>query len=353
MYSKERVLRAIQHQETDRIPSFYLGTGHVNIQLADRLGVQADDFSYLTPGHMRLVEKLGCDVRFVWPGVKKNIRDPRWFSCGSVHAAMHGEKMVIEKMPLEDARSVEDIIKYPYWPSPDTFDYEISPDLLPYLKDKAVVAYDMYILFLYAMGLRGMENFMMDMASEPEMAHAVLSRISAIHLERIRRFLSKNRGIIDIVGIGDDVAGQNGMMFSLGMWREYIKPYLQKAVDVCREFKVIPYFHGCGGFIEIFDDFAAMGIQCVGRLQSEARGNDFSIVKKKYGNRLCLWGAIDGQHAMIEKNTEEVREYIRNLVNLGAPGGGFVAGPTHAFTEDTPLANVIAVYETLRGERFV
>jgi len=350
MNSKERVLRAIQHQETDRIPSFYLGENNITIPLGNKLGIKADDFSYVTPGHMQLDEKLGCDIRFVWPGWQKNTR---WFSCGSVHAAMHGEKMVMRKMPLEDARSVDDIIKYPHWPDPDLFDYEISPGLLPCLKDKAVVAYDMSILFLFAMGLRGMENFMMDMASEPEMAHAVMSRISAIHLERMRRFLSKNRGLIDVVGIGDDVAGQNGMMFSVEMWRKYIKPYLQKAVDVCREFKVIPYFHGCGGFTELFDDMAAIGIQCVGRLQSEARGNDFAAVKKNFGRRLCLWGAIDGQHAVIEKNADEVREYVRNLVNLGAPGGGFVVGPTHAFTEDTPLANVIAVYETLRGERFV
>lgn len=351
MNSKERVLRAIQHKETDRIPSFYLGTNNINVQLGNKLGIKADDFSYVTPAHMRLDEKLGCDVRLVWPRFKKNT-EQKWFSCGDVHAAMHGEKMVITKMPLEDAQSVEDIIKYPHWPNPDTFDYEISSDLLPYLKDNAVAAYDMYILFLYAMGLRGMENFMVDMASNPEMAHAVLNRISAIHLERMRRFFSKNRGIIDIVGIGDDVAGQNGMMFSVNMWREYIKPYLQKAVDLCREFKVIPYFHGCGGFTELFDDFADMGIQCVGRLQSEARGNNFAAVKKNFGSRLCLWGAIDGQHAVIEKNTGEVREYIRNLMNIGAPGGGFVAGPTHSFTDDTPGANVIAVYETLCGKRF-
>jgi len=349
MNSKERVLRTIQHQETDRIPFFYLGENNVSVPLGNKLGIKADDFSYITPGHMQLDEILGCDVRFVWPGWQKNTR---WFSCGAVHAAMHGKKIVIEKMPLEDAQSVEDIVNYPHWPSPDLFEYNIPPDLIPYLKNKAVVAYDMFILFLFAMGLRGMENYMVDMAAAPEMAHAVMDRISAINIERLRRFLSKNQGLIDIVGIGDDVAGQNGMMFSVDMWREYIKPYLQKAVDVCREFKVIPYFHGCGGFTELFDDMAAMEIQCVGRLQSEARGNDFARVKNKYGRQLCLWGALDGQHAVIEKNSDEVREYVRNIMKLGVPGGGFVAGPTHAFTADTPMVNIIAVYETLRGKRF-
>lgn len=69
--------------------------------------------------------------------------------------------------------------------------------------------------------------------------------------------------------------------------------------------------------------------------------------------KLCLWGAVDGQHAVIEKSADEVRQYVKNLVKVGAPEGGFVAGPTHSFTEDTPVENVIAVYETLRGGKLV
>jgi len=348
MNSKERVLRTIQHRETDRIPFFF--HGYPGISLGHKFGIEPEDSS----AHMQLTEKLGCDVHFVRPNLKQNIpvEDEFWFSYGNVHSAIHGENAVLEKMPLEDAQSVEDIVNYRRWPNPDLVEYEIQPDVIPYLKDKAVVAHDMFILFLSAMGLRGMQNIMMDMAAAPEMAHAVISKISAINLERLDRFLARNQGIIDIAGIGDDVAGQNGILFSIDMWREYIKPYLRQAVDVCRKYKVIPYFHGCGGFTELFDEFSALGIQCVGRLQSEARGNDFAMVKEKYGSRFCLWGAIDAQHAVIEKNAGEVREYVRNIMNLGANGGGFIAGPTHTFTSDTPLANVIAVYETLRGEKF-
>ena len=350
MKSRERVLRSIRHQEVDSAPCYFMSDGNINAKLAEKLGIASSQLGYIEPGHAELTGRLGCDVRLVWPHV---VAPPgrKYFSCGSVHAAIHGGTMVYEKMPLEDATSVDEILNYAQWPDPDWSDYEIPAWMLPSLKDKAVCAYDMYILFLYAMGMRGMENFMLDMAGEPEMAHAVLKKISDHHLERTRRFLTVNAGLVDIVGIGDDVAGQEGMFFSVDMWREYIKPYLQKAVDLCHEFKVEPYFHGCGGFSVLYKDFIEMGITCTGRLQTEAKGNNFANIKREFGKDLCLWGAVDGQHKAIEGTPEEVREHVRKLLAENYDGTGFVAGPTHSFTEDTPVENILAVYETMRERR--
>ena len=348
MTSKERVLRSIEHQEVDRMPSYFLSTWSVNQALAGKFNLDASSVSCMDTGHGELIERLGCDVRYVMPQWNgPETADRKHFSCGSVHTALHGGTMVFEKMPLEDAASVDDIEKYPKWPNPDWDVYQIPAGLRPSLMDKAVCAYDMNILLLYAMGMRGMENFMMDMASEPEMAHAVMRKISDYNLERIRRILTLNEGLIDIVGIGDDVAGQNGMFFSVEMWREYIKPYLRKAVELCHEFDVVPYFHGCGGFSVLYRDFIEMGITCTGRLQTEAKGNDFAAIKKEFGKELCLWGAIDGQHILIEGTPEEVREHVKDLLRKNYDGTGFVAGPTHSFTEDTPVENVIMVYEAL------
>ncbi|MFA6567657.1 MAG: uroporphyrinogen decarboxylase family protein [Victivallales bacterium] len=348
MESKERVLRAIRHQEIDRVPSYFMSDGNITAKLAARLKLDSSQVGYLQSGHFDLNDRLGCDIALLWPNI---IVPPgsKYFSCGSVHAALHDGTVIFEKMPLEDATSVDEILKYK-WPSPDWSDYTIPSWMIPVLKDKAVCAYDMNVLLLYAMGIRGMENIMMDMASDPDMAHAVFKKISDHHCERIRRFLTVNERLIDIVGIGDDVAGQNGMFFSVDMWRKYVKPYLQKAVDLCLEFKVIPYFHGCGGFSVLYKDFIEMGITCTGRLQTEAKGNNFANIKKEFGKDLCLWGAIDGQHKVIEGTPDDVREHVRELLRNNFDGTGYVAGPTHSFTEDTPVDNILAVYEVLRGD---
>lgn len=350
MKSKERVLRSIRHKEVDRVPSYLLSDYITNYALAKRLNMDSMDWMtdsfYTHVGHLEMVERLGCDIVFLWP----NIITPagcKYFSCGSVHAALHEGTVIIEKMPLEEISGIDEILKYK-WPSPDWSDYKIPSWIVPTLKDKDVCAYVMNILLLYAMGMRGMENLMMDMASDLDMEHAVLKKVSEHHCERIRRFLTVNEGLIDIVGVGDDVAGQAGMFFSVDMWRKYIKPYLQKAVDLCLEFKVIPYFHGCGEFSVLYKDFIEMGIACTGRLQTEAKGNIFASIKKEFGKDLCLWGAVDCQHKVIDGTTGDVYGHIRELLRENYDGTGFVAGPSHSFTEDTPIENILAVYDVLR-----
>lgn len=346
MNHKERALRAIRHQAVDRTPTYYFGTPKISNALAERLGVAPGD-------EEALLQRLDVDVRYLRPiFVKVAGEDRREFSYGDVHARMHNdqgvETLIVEKKPLEDATTVHEILTYPHWPSPDYYEYRIPQHMLPVYRDKAIAAYDMGIIFLYAMGMRGMEQLCMDMGGEPEIAHAVFGKIAAFNLERTRRYLEANKGVIDIVGLGDDVAGQDGMIMSPRMWREFIRPHVQDMVDLCRAYDVVPYFHGCGGFRALFNDFIEMGIRCAGRLQTEAKGNDFAEVKAEYGDRLCLWGAIDGQHVLVEGSTDEVRAHVRSVLNTGRPTG-FIAGPTHTYTDDTPIDNIVACYGVLNA----
>lgn len=342
MTSKERVLRSIRHEAVDRTPYYYLG-GRVDATLAERLGVPAGDGE-------ALLQCLGADVRYVWPRLVQAPGEVRYgYNCGSVHARLHNQPGSAEPAayPVGAAQSVADLDGW-RWPDPDWYDYTIPPAMAAAWHDQAVVAYDMGILFLFAMGVRGLEQLMMDMACEPELAHEVFRRVAGFNLERTRRFLTQNAGLIDILGLGDDVAGQGGMVISPAMWREYMRPHLEQIVGLCHEFGVIPYFHGCGGFRDLYADFIAMGIPCTGRLQTEARGNDLRDLKSRFGRDLCLWGGIDGQQVTVRGTPDEVRAHVREVLRTGSPGSGFVAGPTHSFTEDTPVENIVAVYEVLR-----
>ncbi len=344
MRSKERVLRSLRHETVDRCPCFYLGTGPINRRLSERLGLPENSYE-------SMLQKLDVDVRFTGPGLISVPGEVRYgFQCGSVHSKLYNEPGAPQSLqyPLDFVEKVEDLDKWK-WPDPDWFEYALPVELTAAWADRAVVAYDMGILFLYAMSIRGMEQIMVDMIENCDLAHAIFARITDFNLERIRRFLQANPGRIDMVGIGDDVAGQNGLFFSLEMWREFIKPQVARLVAVCREFKVIPYFHGCGGFSTLYDDFREMGIACTGRLQTEAKGNDLTALKHKYGKDFCFWGAIDGQHVMIDGDGAQVREHVRQVVEIGGAGSGFVAGPTHSFTEDTPVENIIDAYAILAG----
>lgn len=329
------------HREVDRVPVFYHGTQLINNELCRRLG--------LPPEEEVLLNHMDVDVRFLRP---QFVPGPGRFEMqmGAAHARIHGHSdsgdSVNEGYPLQHCSSVDEINAWK-WPSADWYDYKINKQVQNTCRGRAVMAYDMGIIFLYAMGLRGMEDIMLDMAGNPEMATFVFRKISEFNLERTRRFLEFNPGFFDIVGLGDDVAGQNGMFFSLEMWRRFLKLHIQDMVDLCYDYKVTPYFHGCGGFRALFSDFVDMGIKAVGRLQTEAAGNNFEEIKHEFGDRLCLWGAIDAQHIMIEEGVGGVEKHIGDLLKTGMQGSGFVAGPTHSFTEDTPVENILSAYRLL------
>ena len=344
MTSKNRVLRALAHKEVDRIPSFVHDFNHPS--LARQLGVA-------TTNNEDLLQELGVDVRF---------REPRFidgpgrcqYQYGSVHAILQKEEgyetIVMTKLALEEMKTVDQILSYERWPNPDWYDYKIPAQDAQRIADRAIVGYNMGILFLFAMSLRGMEQMMVDMVESPDIAHAIYGKITDFSCDRIRRYVTANKGVIDIVGIGDDVAGQDGLFFSIDMWREFFKPYVKRMADLCHELNVIPYFHGCGGFPGLYPDFIDMGIRTTGRLQTEAKGNNFAELKGIYGKELSFWGAIDGQHVCIEGSPDEVCAHVQSLLAANTDRTGFIAGPTHSFTADTPVENIAAVYEVLRGK---
>jgi len=348
MNSKERVLRAIHHQPVDRTPYFYYAEDSVTERLAQFLG--------LGNGRIDAVNgRLGADVRYVIPRLVEVEGQARQeFQVGGVHAQLYGggdcESLVLEDLPLERATSVEEVLAYEGWPEPDWYDYRIPDDVVEANRGRAIVSTGFDRSFLYAMGLRGTENILVDLALNPELAHAIFERISQFNLAFARRFLEANPGVIDVVGVGDDVAGQNGLFFRPTMWRDFLRPHVQKLVDLCHEFGAVPYYHGCGGFRDLFDQFIDMGIQMIGRMQTHAKGNGLAELKRDYGDRLCLYGGVDAQHLLIEGTVEDVRRHMREVLAIGSPGSGFIAGPTHTFTDDVPLENIVAMYQVLGAD---
>jgi uroporphyrinogen-III decarboxylase len=71
-------------------------------------------------------------------------------------------------------------------------------------------------------------------------------------------------------------------------------------------------------------------------------------VKQRLGGRMCIMGAV--QSLYLETATpDEMRRHIREAVEVGAPGGGFVLLPTAAPfmipLDSHCLANIRIMYE--------
>ncbi|MBT3272830.1 MAG: hypothetical protein HN368_06730 [Spirochaetales bacterium] len=347
MTPKERIAAAINGQEHESPPSFYMGTAPINREIARKKGITQDGGSL----DNQVAVSLGADIVFVRPAfTAARTGKLDGFRVADAHAAIHKEKGTqnAAKVPLAEINSPDQIHDVNCWPDPDDYTYTLVENDLQYCSSHGVVARGNGALFLSAVGLRGMEQFMMDMALNPELCHEILGKITRYFAVRIDRFLETSGEFIDIVDIGDDVAGQAGMLFSLEMWREFVKPYIEELVAVIKKHGKKALYFGCGGFRVIIPDFIDMGIDCAGRMQTEAAGNNIEGLKADFGDKICIWGALDAQHRVIEGSEGDVREHVSDVVRAAAPGGRFVAGPTHTFTEDTPVENILSVYKQLK-----
>jgi uroporphyrinogen decarboxylase len=151
---------------------------------------------------------------------------------------------------------------------------------------------------------------------------------------------------VDIIYLGDDFGSQSSMLISPEMFREFFKPRYAKLYARFREINpaVRIAHHSCGYILPIIDDFVELGLDVLNPIQPLAM--DPSEIKKRFGKRLTLWGTVDEQRVLPFGTAEEVASEVKLRLRTVAPGGGFILAPAHNVQADTPLANILALYET-------
>ena len=70
-------------------------------------------------------------------------------------------------------------------------------------------------------------------------------------------------------------------------------------------------------------------------------------LKREFGGRLVLHGAVDVQGWLQHASVPEIEQEVNRLMDEVGRGGGFILGPCHQLQPDTPTENVLAVYRTV------
>ncbi len=200
-------------------------------------------------------------------------------------------------------------------------------------------------IFETAWALRGLQQLIIDMASDPEIANTILDIPFHYHKAVTQKLVEMG---VDMVWLGDDVGGQNAMLMSPKMWRRYLKPHMAELITALRDINpaIKIAYHTDGVVYPIIPDLIDIGIDVLNPVQPLAM--DPVRLKDEYGNNLCFWGTLDIQHTLPFGSCEDVRaEVLKRLQTIGR-GGGLVIGPTHNVQLDTPLENFWAMVDTIR-----
>ena len=105
------------------------------------------------------------------------------------------------------------------------------------------------------------------------------------------------------------------------------------------------YYHSCGAVTGLLDDLVEIGVDILNPVQVSATGMETDQLKKRFGDKLSFWGAIDTFHVLPNGSVDDVRKEVATRIRDLAPGGGYILGSVHNMQSDISPENVVAMLE--------
>lgn len=346
MTSRERVLKTFRYEKTDRVPIDYSANEGIHQKLMAELGVTSNE---------ALLDALGVDYR----GIGASYTGPALFKAPPNRRVDPLEGAIMRKVehtsgyywdfcdfPLKDAED-EAFDAFPV-PNPDHFDYEEA-----YLRAKAYGG--KYALFAGHPGipdiinsngrLMGMEDVLCHLLTDHAPAMRLIRRRAEFQLKMMERLLDKCRGLIDILWLGEDLGTQIGPMISPELYRKTLLPIHRQFSDLASSHGIFCMIHTCGSSSWAYEDFLKIGIHAVDTLQPEAKNMSPEYLSAHFGGRLNFHGCISTAGPLAYGTKEEVRNTCRDTLACMMEKRGYHFAPTHAIQDNSPVENVIAMYQ--------
>ena len=216
--------------------------------------------------------------------------------------------------------------------------------------DRAILGIFGGNLFEVPQFLYRMDNYLTSMGLYPEACERLSQALCEFYIPRLEKWLRSVGPYIDVILFGDDLGGQNGPLMSPTMYRTYYKPWHTKLWWRAKELAphVNIQLHSCGGIEPLLNDLIEAGVESSNPVQITCSGMDPRRLKKTYGDRFTFWGGgCDTRHILCSGTPDQVRENVRELLSVWAPGGGFVFQQVHNVLADVPPENIIAMFQAV------
>lgn len=199
--------------------------------------------------------------------------------------------------------------------------------------------------FEAAWAVRGMEDMLMDLHTAPARAERLLERMTERNVVVARKYAEAGA---DIIGFGDDVGTQHGMLMSPDTWRRFLKPRLARQIRAARDVnpQVLIWYHSDGNIEPILPDLIEIGLDILNPVQPECM--DPVQLKRQYGDSLSFWGTIGTQTTMPFGSPDDVRATVKKMVREVGFDGGLCLAPTHVLEPEVPWENIEAFVEACR-----
>jgi uroporphyrinogen decarboxylase len=216
--------------------------------------------------------------------------------------------------------------------------------------DRAIIGLFGGNMFEIPQMLFRMDNYLLYMAMYPEQTLRFSEKLYDVHLKNLEKWMSAVGPYIDIVLFGDDLGGQNGPLLSPEMYQTYYKPFHKKLWRRAKELaEVKVQLHCCGSVKMLIPDLIDAGLDAINPVQISCDNMDPKILKQEFGDKLTFWGGgCDTQSILPNVTPEEVKEHVREQIEIFKSGGGFVFQQVHNIMANVPPENIVAMFEVVK-----
>lgn len=371
MNSRERVQAAIARQPVDQVPLGFYAVDHdtvervlgrptyvrnkIAIQVALWEGRRDEVAASLKTDTVEFYRKIDCadlllpkeaqllPPKDYTPERPKRLDENRWEDRhGRIYQAVpfaNEIQCVYDPQRGKHQFSVADFAEPPEITPPDPSVFEVLDYVMAELGDQRYVASTTGGVTALTL-LGDQETGLMMYALQPEVILAANRRSVALQNALDPFYIRPGApGVL----MEQDMAGTKGPLISPRMFRELCLPFLRERIQHVKQFVPQVIFHNCGNNLPYMDMLIDAGIDCYQSLQTTA-GMEVGRLKALYGDRLAFWGGVPVE-LLIEGTPDEVRAAVRTAMERGAPGGGFILGPSHSVAKNTRYENFMAMLD--------
>jgi len=387
MDAKERMLKAINHQEADRVPSLELSIDNLTVykHYGSKYSMQSvgpifKAMYYLFMGSSKLASKVLIGLMSKKIALRANLKniDKLYAQVGidlsiislALYPVTFNKTGYVDEYAriMEFKKNPEDGMSIDYYTGGvlkelEDFKafyekYPLDPDA-PIRKNAYTVAKEYeakrkgQLYFIPAiMGMMeaswegfGLENFSRLLTKRKEIKE-IFDQRGQFAVELARRIIEW--GETGAILIFDDYGYKKGLFMSPKNYRDFIFPWLTKICDVAHNGGLKVILHSCGDIYSVLEDIIKSGVDAIHPIEPTTANPDYNIfkLKEKYGDKLCFIGNVSPQD-LSDKDPETIRNYTKELLKRVAPGGGFILSSGHSINPAVKLENFLAMREVL------
>lgn len=381
MTSRERVQAAINHREADRVPidlgGFQTGIHRGAYQdLIEHLGLDEtielrDAVQQLARPSEAVLQRFHVDTRYITAhgpdsfkgDIVQNERGGRlWHDLtdefGVVWSMPDDQPlyMDVSHHPLAEA-TIADLESRDWPKGEDSTRFTGVREQAIQLREQTGCALCSGIggvVYEYCWYQRGLERWLMDLIQDPDFCEALLDQMLNYWKGFYSGFLKEVGDLLDVVMVGDDLAGQHGPLFNPELYRRLVKPRQKALVQHIKSLTPAKvWYHTCGACTAYIPELIDNGVDILNPVQVGVPGMDPAALKQQFGQNIVFWGGgINAQHVLPFAKPDEVRQHVARNMAAFKPGGGYVFNNVHNIQYGVPPENVVALFDAAYEHAF-